>query len=167
MQRQMDVSNFLQYSDLIATSGQPSARDFESIAQAGYRAVINLAMNNSVPALPGEDHIVSSLGMAYVQIPVPFDQPAPQHFALFAAAMRELERTAVWIHCALNKRVSAFMYLYNRIHRHQPQAQAAALLHTVWHPDPAWCNLIHTVLGNYGISDTGVSHTGIGGTGAA
>ncbi|HEY9770801.1 MAG TPA: hypothetical protein V6C71_20310 [Coleofasciculaceae cyanobacterium] len=40
--------NYLhQISDLLATSQQPTAQQFSLIAQAGYYAVINLAMSSS------------------------------------------------------------------------------------------------------------------------
>ena len=41
------IQDYYQISDLLATSGQPTAQQFLLIAQAGYHAVINLAMSSS------------------------------------------------------------------------------------------------------------------------
>jgi protein tyrosine phosphatase (PTP) superfamily phosphohydrolase (DUF442 family) len=95
-----------------ATSGQPTAEQFERIAQAGYTAVINLAMSTSDNALPDEGAIVSALGIQYHAIAVPFDAPAKKHFRAFVELMDVLPAERTWVHCALNARVSAFMFKY-------------------------------------------------------
>ena len=64
------IRDYYQISDFLATSGQPTAQQFLLIAQAGYHAVINLAMSSSTNALANEGVIVTDLGMVYVQIPV-------------------------------------------------------------------------------------------------
>lgn len=149
----MDVRNFLQLSECIATSGQPTEHDFATIADSGYTAVINLAMSSSIHALREEGDIVSDLGMTYAHLPVPFNRPTAQHFTLFASLMQELSQAKVWVHCALNMRVSAFMYLYNRIYRHQRADEAAAMLHRVWQPDPVWSSFITETLNTHGLSN--------------
>jgi protein tyrosine phosphatase (PTP) superfamily phosphohydrolase (DUF442 family) len=70
-----EIYNFLQISDGIATSGQPTAEQFASIKQAGYELVINLALPTSSNALPNEKEIVESQGMQYVHIPVIWENP--------------------------------------------------------------------------------------------
>ncbi|WP_237067645.1 protein tyrosine phosphatase family protein [Microbulbifer guangxiensis] len=150
----MDVRNFLQLSKRIATSGQPTEPDFAVIAERGYTAVINLAMSSTVHALPAEGDMVNDLGMTYAHLPVPFDRPTAQHFTLFASLMQELSQAKVWVHCALNLRVSAFMYLYNRIYRHQKADEAAAMLHKIWQPDPVWSSFITQILNTHGLSNT-------------
>lgn len=107
-----DILNFYQSTDRIATAGQPSAEQFREIADAGYAAVINIAMHDSDGAIPEEGNIVASLGMDYVHIPVPFDAPSARHVKRFFGAMKTLEGEKVFVHCALNMRVSAFMYKY-------------------------------------------------------
>ena len=69
------IRDYYQINDHLGTSGQPSPTEFTSIAQAGYRTVINLATSRSTNALANEGIIVSDLGMVYVQIPVIWDNP--------------------------------------------------------------------------------------------
>ncbi|MEX2963505.1 protein tyrosine phosphatase family protein [Microbulbifer sp. TYP-18] len=146
------ISNFLPVSEMIATSGQPEENDFGDIAEQGYQAVVNLAMSSSEGALPNEGDIVTSLGMGYVHIPVPFDRPTPQHFELFAAVMAHYQNRPVWLHCALNMRVSAFVYLYNRIYRALPDSDAGPLLAAIWRPDSTWRALIEEILSSHGLT---------------
>ena len=46
------MTNHIQVSDRIASSGQPEDHQFKTIAQAKYQVVINLAMPNSGNAIP-------------------------------------------------------------------------------------------------------------------
>ncbi len=134
------IINHIQLTDDVATSGQPTAAQFERIARAGYAAVINLAMPDSDGALPDEGSVVSGLGMAYVQIPVPFDAPTARHLRQFIGAMRAFEGQRVWVHCAVNARVSAFMYHYLRSVRGLPETAARSPILERWEPDmdPVW-----------------------------
>ncbi|WP_299976929.1 protein tyrosine phosphatase family protein [uncultured Pseudoteredinibacter sp.] len=108
----MDVVNYYQVSKNIASSGQPAADQFESIANAGYDVVFNLAMPDHEKSIANEGSIVTSLGMSYIHIPVPFDAPNEDHFTCFAAYMDSLKYKKVWLHCIVNARVSAFLFRY-------------------------------------------------------
>ena len=58
--------NFFAPTELIGTSGQPSPAQLEDVARSGYTTVVNLAMNDSNPAVAEEGHLVSGLGMDYI-----------------------------------------------------------------------------------------------------
>jgi uncharacterized protein (TIGR01244 family) len=108
-----EIKNYRQLTERIATAGQPSRQELEMVAAAGYQTVINLHIS---PDLPDEGNVVRSLGMAYVHIPVPWEQPARSHLERFFQAMEAHDGESLFVHCAANMRVSAFMALY-RIHR--------------------------------------------------
>ncbi len=65
-----NIYNFLQISDRLGTSGQPTEEQFSDIKNAGYQTVINLALTNSSNALSDEPEIVENNGMEYIHIPV-------------------------------------------------------------------------------------------------
>ena len=109
-----DILNTIIISDKVGTSGQPSPNQFQDIANAGYTSVVNLAMPDSTDALPDEGEFVTELGMNYFHIPVPFDAPTRKHLSLFLKIMKAVDEEKVWVHCALNMRVSAFMQHYQR-----------------------------------------------------
>ena len=147
----MNIINFVELSERIATSGQPAAADFKSIAAQDYTTVINLALPSSDHALPDQGAIVTGLGMNYVHIPVRWEAPQTDQFRRFAGLLRQLEGEKVWVHCALNMRVSCFMYLYRRYELGWPEADARKHMAAIWDPgdNPAWAEFVENVAINY------------------
>ena len=138
----MKIVNFLQINDYIATSGQPTVDDFSDIEKLGYLTMINLALPTSINAISNEGEIVTSLGMNYVHIPVVWESPAEQQFRLFATLMDYYSSTKVWVHCALNMRVSSFMYLYRLLYKNENKEIAQQALVKIWSPNPVWSEFI-------------------------
>ncbi len=132
--------NFYQIAEDIGTSGQPTREQFANIAAQGYSSVINLAMHDSDNAIPEEGNIVASLGMSYFHIPVPFDQPTAEHVKKFIRLMKVLEGEKVFVHCALNARVSAFVYKYLTLVRGLPKELSTSPILQKWRPtmDEKW-----------------------------
>ncbi len=139
-----EIRNFVQMSEAIGTSGQPTVKQFDEIAQAGYSAVVNLAMHDSDDAIADEGNIVTSLGMKYIHIPVPFDAPSKEHLRSFIRAMRAMDGNKVWVHCVVNARVSAFMYHYLRIDKGYDDNAARNQLLRRWEPkmDVVWTKFL-------------------------
>lgn len=136
----MDITNFVQLTEDVATSGQPTREQFAEIAAKGYRAVVNLALAESDHAVPEEGSLVAAAGMSYAHIPVRWDGPTVDDLRLFIGTMRALEGRKVWVHCVLNLRVSAFMYHYLRNDRGLPEAQSRSPVLDRWGPrmDEVW-----------------------------
>ena len=124
--------NFFAPTELIGTSGQPETEQFETIAQVGYTTVVNLAMHGSEPAVREEGNIVSGLGMDYIHLPVPFDAPTSRHLRRFSQLMDVLEDDKVLVHCAVNARVSAFIFKYLTLRRGFSEDAATSPLLRVW-----------------------------------
>jgi protein tyrosine phosphatase (PTP) superfamily phosphohydrolase (DUF442 family) len=137
-----DIFNFLQLSPTIATAGQPTASQLSSIKAAGYRSIINLAPGTHENALPNEQDIVESLGIAYIHIPVLFDRPTIADFDRFCDVMQSSQDRSVFVHCAANLRVSSFMYLYHRIELGVTEETAQVELAKIWSPNPIWQEFI-------------------------
>jgi uncharacterized protein (TIGR01244 family) len=148
MGNQLDeICNFLRLSDTIATAGQPTVAQFPAIQQAGYTHIINLALPDSTNALPNEREIVEGLGLDYIHIPVIWDEPKLADFAAFSQQMQALS-SPVFVHCALNMRVSAFLYLYRRV-QGMGEEEARSDLLQIWTPNPTWQSFIQQVLDHY------------------
>ncbi|MEE9310257.1 MAG: protein tyrosine phosphatase family protein [Cocleimonas sp.] len=124
-------------NERIYTSGQPSPLQFTEIAEASFTSVINLAMPDSTNALPDEGGFVTEAGMNYFHMPVPFEAPTRKHLSLFLKLMKTLEKDKIWVHCALNWRVSAFMYHYQKNTLKLPDDERVAMLES-WEPDEVW-----------------------------
>jgi protein tyrosine phosphatase (PTP) superfamily phosphohydrolase (DUF442 family) len=133
-----DITNFMQVSENIASSGQPVETQFGSIAAADYRLVVNLAMPNSDSAIPEEGNIVTALKMTYVHIPVPFESPTVKHLQAFMKIMSSFANDKIWVHCVVNYRVSAFLYQYFRLSQGYSDAQAKNAILPSWQPNDTW-----------------------------
>ncbi|MBD2691521.1 protein tyrosine phosphatase family protein [Anabaena catenula FACHB-362] len=144
-----DIYNFLQISNLIATSGQPTIEQFTAIKQAGYQLIINLALPTSPNALPDEEEIVEDQGMKYINIPVVWENPTIENVTEFFSIMEANANQKIFVHCIANKRVSAFMYLYHRLCKGSSDAEAKIALHQVWLPNQIWHDFIKQVMENY------------------
>jgi len=140
MQTLEAITNYVPLADDIGTSGQPTREQFQAIADAGYDAVINLALPTSDHAIPDEGAVVSGLGMSYVHIPVEFDNPTVEDLRRFVGIMHSLEGRRVWVHCVVNARVSAFLYHYLRHVRQVDESAARSPVLERWEPrmDETW-----------------------------
>ncbi|HEX3800965.1 MAG TPA: protein tyrosine phosphatase family protein [Verrucomicrobiae bacterium] len=104
------IRAFRQIGDRLGTSGQPTPAQLPLIRDAGFRAVINLALPTSDNAIPEEGSLVTRLGLAYVHLPVDFSSPTPHDFRAFTQIMDAFADRPVFVHCAANLRVSAFIF---------------------------------------------------------
>ena len=148
-----DIQGFLEISDRLGTAGQPHRDQFALLPDAGYQAVINLAMPDSWDAVADEGQIVANLSMEYIPIPVVWESPQLEDLHHFFAAMDRLEDKKVFVHCARNMRVSAFVYLYRVLRLGETQPAALADLHLIWQPNPVWQGFIDQALQSYSSGD--------------
>lgn len=128
--------------DEVYSSGQISEFDLFEIQRYGFEAVINLALQDSKNFLPGEAELVELMGMAYIHIPVVWEAPTIENLIRFFGVMKNYEGRRVWVHCAMNMRVSAFLYLYRRIVRNEPESAARMPMDKIWKPDTTWQTFI-------------------------
>lgn len=128
------------------TAGQPRPEHFAVLAKAGYDTVINLATASSSNALPDEAQLCAQQGLRYCHIPVIWEQPTENDFDQFSALMATLQERKVFVHCALNMRVSAFMFLHRILNLGESVEAASQDLQRVWTPDANWQAFIERML---------------------
>lgn len=136
------LTNYYPISPLILTAGQPTAEQIALIAAAGCDVVINLARPTSPNALADEAELVAAQGMDYIPIPVVWEEPTPDDLARFFAAMEANQARKVFVHCVVNYRVSAFIYLYRVLRLGVDPDEAIGDLRAVWEPEPHWTDFI-------------------------
>ncbi|HEU4654055.1 MAG TPA: protein tyrosine phosphatase family protein [Steroidobacteraceae bacterium] len=141
----MDAENTHQVFDWLWSSGQLSARDIESLSGLGIELVINLALPTSSNALPGEAELVTGEGIAYVHIPVEWESPRSDQFQQFVGVLNSFRGRKVWVHCAKNMRVSAFVYLYRKLVLGEEEDEATFPMREVWIPNDVWQRFIEQV----------------------
>jgi uncharacterized protein (TIGR01244 family) len=142
MSEALKIVNFRRLSDRLTTSGQPSEAHLAELCDIGVTHVVNLAPHTHAKALPDEAASVAALGMTYVHIPVDFEKPAEADFERFRATMDALEGATVHVHCAVNARVSAFLFRYRRDVLGVEETPARAEMEQVWRPGGAWAAFI-------------------------
>ena len=144
-----DIRNFLAIDDKLATAGMPQPEDFARIRKAGFDVVINLALPTSDHAMPNEGELVTAQGMTYVHIPVKFEQPHPSDYERFTRLLDACSGRRVFVHCAANMRVSAFVFLH-RLRRGTARAAAERDLRRIWEPEGAWREYVNERLAEAG-----------------
>ena len=152
--RASDIVNYLAIDATLATSGQPSVEELEALARDGTEVVINLALHDDPRySLPDEPGTVTSLGMTYVHIPVKFDSPQEAELFAFFDAMERHRGRKVLVHCAANKRVTAFLGLYRAIREGWDVERAFEPMRKVWEPNAAWGPFISAMLDKHARAD--------------
>ena len=132
----MKVLNYYRYSEHISLSGLPSPEDFQEIKNEGFEIVISLCMPSDSIRLENEGAILTELGLIYIHIPVDFEAPKLKDYELFESLLDTFKGKKLWIHCAKNYRVSAFMYLYAGAYHDK------TLLEKYWTPNETWQKFI-------------------------
>jgi protein tyrosine phosphatase (PTP) superfamily phosphohydrolase (DUF442 family) len=134
----MDAENTHQVFDWLWSSGQLSEPDILKLPALGVDVVVNLAPPTSSNALPGEAELVTGQGLAYVQIPVEWERPDPEQFVHFVGILETFGGRNIWVHCAKNMRVSAFIYLYRKLVLSEDEESASFPMREVWSPNETW-----------------------------
>jgi protein tyrosine phosphatase (PTP) superfamily phosphohydrolase (DUF442 family) len=143
---QAQPANFVTWRDGLHSSAQPSADWLAQVRDKGYDIVVNLAPPQSHGSLREEGGIVGSKGVAYVNIPVDFAKPTAEDFRLFSEVMKAAKGRKVYVHCQVNMRGSAFVFLYRVIHEGAPLGESAIKMNGVWAPDRVWKKFIDETL---------------------
>jgi protein tyrosine phosphatase (PTP) superfamily phosphohydrolase (DUF442 family) len=128
-----NIRAFLQITERLATSGQIDYDQIETIRDAGYEVVVNLA-----PARKernGEEGFrITEEGMTYVQIPVSWEEPSLRDLRLFFDVLEANQDRKVYVHCFANMRVSVFVYLYRTLRLGESDEKARVDLAKIWDP---------------------------------
>lgn len=127
-----DIRNWQRYSARLTTSGRLERNDPARLAKIGVRHVVNLALEDHPEALADEAQLMARHGMAYSHIPVPFDAPERAHVESLRAVLETAEGP-VHVHCIMNWRVTAFLYLIER-EGGMAEHEARARMQRVWDP---------------------------------
>jgi protein tyrosine phosphatase (PTP) superfamily phosphohydrolase (DUF442 family) len=138
--------NYVAATDRLHTAGQPNADALGTLEGRGFELVVNLAPPTSRDAVANEGKLVAEHGAAYVNIPVDWQKPTLEDFALFSAVMNGAQDRKVLVHCQMNMRASVFTFLYRVVHEHVAPAEAFAAVQKVWVPRDQWAVFTKMVL---------------------
>jgi protein tyrosine phosphatase (PTP) superfamily phosphohydrolase (DUF442 family) len=142
----MEAENTHQVFDWLWSSGQLSENDIAGLPALGIDAVINLALPTSSNALSGEAEMITRQGIAYIQIPVEWERPDLEQLLQFFGILKAFDGRKVWVHCAKNMRVSAFIYLYRKLCLAESEEASVLPMREVWMPNETWQAFIRNSL---------------------
>lgn len=126
-----DIYNYHRIDTGLHTAGQVTPAQIPDLDDQGIGMVVNLAVADA--ERNGEEALhVAEQGIAYVQIPVAWDNPTLNDLDLFFAVMDARGDRPVLVHCFANYRASAFTYLYRTLRLGVPEDEARAGLDAIW-----------------------------------
>jgi protein tyrosine phosphatase (PTP) superfamily phosphohydrolase (DUF442 family) len=138
----MQAENTYKVFNWLWTSGHLCAEDIARLPDYRIKHVINLAPPNASLVLPQEAELVSGLGINYFQLPITWSNPELDKVTTFIKLLSGLEGENTWVHCVKNMRVSAFIYLYRRLHLQESDETASFPMKHIWQADDVWANFI-------------------------
>ena len=138
--------NVVEISPRLVTAGQPSAEALAELRARGFGAVIYLVPPNAHDAVRDEGLIVGRQGLVFVNLPIRFDEPTARDFETFVAVMRGLQDRKVLVHCQINMRASALVFLYRAIVLREDPRLAYDAVTRVWTPGGPWKSLVQEQL---------------------
>jgi len=144
-----DIVNYLRYSPLLASSGQPTAAQLGAVADDGVQRVVYLAFTDHETSLPKEDRIARDLGLRFYQLPVIWEAPGVEDFRAFVALLQGSPNDKTLVHCQINWRASSFVFLYRVIVDNVPIDDAYLDMAQVWTPNATWQQFMADVLKAY------------------
>ena len=128
----VDIRNWQRRDNNLTTSGRLLPSDPARLAAIGVRNVVNLALDDHPEALANEANLLAAHGIRYVHMPVPFDAPTLAHFEELKTVLSAVDGPT-HVHCIMNFRVSAFLYLRER-QIGVPHGEAHARMAEIWDP---------------------------------
>jgi protein tyrosine phosphatase (PTP) superfamily phosphohydrolase (DUF442 family) len=142
-----EIPNYLEITPYIHTAGQPAEAQIWQLKQAGIEVVINLAPPDSRNAISDEQQRVEQSGLAYISIPVDWEQPTTLELEKFFSLMHKYQGKVKFVHCVLNMRVSAFVFLYRVNELKELKEDAWQDVLKIWQPEGIWMEFIQKHLG--------------------
>ena len=137
------ILNWRRIDARITTSGQPTEAQMADLKSLGVTHVVNLGIHhNGKGALEDEPGTVAKLGMAYIYIPVDFENPTDADYQAFKEALAAHPGATLHVHCIYNARVSAFFYRYAKDGLGMPVSDALENMHSIWRPGSDWADFI-------------------------
>jgi hypothetical protein len=65
--------------------------------------------------------------------------------------MKAFPGLKIWVHCAMNMRVSVFIYLYRRLLLGESEKDASSIMSQIWSPNEIWQEFIRDVIENFAV----------------
>src|SRR5438046_4249643 len=92
------IHNFFRVDDHVYRGAQPTNQGFQYLAQIGVKTVLNLREDDYRAS--AERHVVTNLGMQYVNVPMTgLTPPTEAQISKILALLEDSSHRAVFVHC--------------------------------------------------------------------
>lgn len=121
------IRNFTKVDATVACAGSTEPSAMATLAQRGYKTVINLRESSETGALVDESSkAAEAAGMRYVHLPFNSSKPDDAVVDRFLAAVKDPGNQPVFIHCASGSRVGALWLTKRMLVDGWPEDKATA-----------------------------------------
>jgi protein tyrosine phosphatase (PTP) superfamily phosphohydrolase (DUF442 family) len=134
----MDILNYYQYNDTLASGAQPAAEEISALKQNGFEAVVNISPVSTRNALKEEAQLVEQHAMDYVHFPVDCSNLRPIHYTTFKGIMNGFEGKKVFVHCGGNIKSSNLLHMYHVLEKGVDEAKSLRILKQIQDPEEKW-----------------------------
>jgi protein tyrosine phosphatase (PTP) superfamily phosphohydrolase (DUF442 family) len=136
-----EIKKIRQISPTLASADMPKVENLAELEHSGYQHLINLILGD----FSQQQHQIGALGMTFEKIAVDWHEPKLADFQKFVALMDNYHQDNVFVHCRLNYRASAFVYLYQTIQLGIDEEIAKRQMLSVWQPEGTWLTFINSI----------------------
>ena len=110
-----EIDFYHRVNDRVAVGGQPTPAQVVALAQAGFRAIIDLREESEAGAKP-EAEAAKDAGVRYIPLPVSKTSPTDEQVEQFLRVTDDADIYPVFIHCVTANR-AATLWMIRRVLR--------------------------------------------------
>lgn len=133
------LKNYVPISENLHTCGQITGEALDMLKKEGVGAIISVNAED-FGAIENLKRQARGMGISFMNVPVSWEEPTIKSLEDFFDAMDQNKDAEILVHCQLNWRASAFVYLYRTIRLKEPKKEASKALKKIWNPEKyeAW-----------------------------
>ena len=139
------VVNYTQVDGSVACGGDTPRDAFTSLAEQGFRAVVNLRLDGE-PGVAEEGEAVEAAGLRYVHLPMAPSAPEFETAEQFLEVVADPSNQPVYIHCASANRVGGVWAIKRVVQDGWSREAALAEGHAIGLKSPVIIDFVHRFL---------------------
>ncbi|AMY12787.1 Beta-lactamase hydrolase-like protein [Luteitalea pratensis] len=139
------VVNYTQVNASVACGGDTPRDVFPSLAEQGFRAVVNLRLDGE-PGVAEEAAAVDAAGLRYVHLPMTPTAPEFETAEQFLDVVADPSNQPVYIHCASANRVGGVWAIKRVVQDGWSREAALAEGHAIGLKSPVMIDFVHRFL---------------------
>ena len=139
------VVNYTQVDGSVACGGDTPRDAFTSLAEQGFRAVVNLRLDGE-PGVAEEAEAVEAAGLRYVHLPMAPSAPEFETAEQFLEVVADPSNQPVYIHCASANRVGGVWAIKRVVQDGWSREAALAEGHAIGLKSPVIIDFVHRFL---------------------